>query len=151
MSGNKGKSMIFNFKTTLVFYLICLLLFVPLGQAQLQTPLPVRMAPIENATCTSLRTKSDTSFSPGNSTFTAASLSPDGKSVATASNDGTVVVKNLETGNEIKIKHEGTVISASFSPDGKSVITASLDGTAIVKNLETGNEIKIERNCSHLS
>ena len=146
MSGNKGKSMIFNFKTTLVFYLICLLLFVPLGQAQLQTPLPVRMAPIENATCTSLRTKSDTSFSPGNSTFTAASLSPDGKSVATASNDGTVVVKNLETGNEIKIKHNGAVRSAFFSPDGKSVVTASEDATAIVKNLETGNEIKIKHN-----
>ncbi|MFA5089198.1 MAG: WD40 repeat domain-containing protein, partial [Candidatus Omnitrophota bacterium] len=69
--------------------------------------------------------------------------SPDGKTIVTASWDGTAKVWDAKTGNLIKTLtgHKGTVTGASYSPDGKTIVTASLDGKAKVWDAQTGNPI----------
>ncbi|TBR60487.1 hypothetical protein B4U84_06405 [Westiellopsis prolifica IICB1] len=64
------------------------------------------------------------------------SFSPDGKNIATTSNDTTARLWNLN-GQQITefIGHLGSVTSVNFSPDGKNIVTASLDGTARLWNL----------------
>ncbi|WP_026734397.1 eIF2A-related protein [Fischerella sp. PCC 9605] len=64
------------------------------------------------------------------------SFSPDGKTIATASVDGTARLWNLngELIKEFK-KHQSSVNSVSFSPDGKTIATASVDGTARLWNI----------------
>ncbi|WP_437949286.1 hypothetical protein WME98_53505 [Sorangium sp. So ce296] len=66
--------------------------------------------------------------------LTAASWSPDGKRVLTASEDGTARVWRADgTGQPVSLKgHGAAVLSAAWSPDGERVLTASEDGTARV-------------------
>ncbi|MGV0105171.1 hypothetical protein NSTCB13_03883 [Nostoc sp. DSM 114160] len=65
------------------------------------------------------------------------SFSPDGKTIATASFDGTARLWNLQGQQIQEFKgHQGEVNSVSFSPDGKTIATASLDGTARLWNLQ---------------
>ncbi|MEM9244127.1 MAG: hypothetical protein AAGA67_00075 [Cyanobacteria bacterium P01_F01_bin.153] len=75
-------------------------------------------------------------------TVLSASFSPDGKTILTASHDGTAKLWDLE-GQEIQSLngHQDWVLSASFSPDGKTILTASEDGTAKLWDRE-GNEIQ---------
>ncbi|MBD1861499.1 MULTISPECIES: WD40 repeat domain-containing protein [Trichocoleus] len=70
------------------------------------------------------------------------SFSPDGKTIASASDDNTIKLWNLQ-GQEIKsLKgHNGYVLSVSFSPDGKTIASASGDNTIKLWNLQ-GQEIK---------
>ena len=71
----------------------------------------------------------------------AATFSPDGGRVVTASSDGTAMVWDAQTGrNLLTFKgHGGIVTSAVFSPDGKQIVTASWDGKAKVWDAQTGN------------
>ncbi len=70
------------------------------------------------------------------------SWSPDGKRVATGSEDGTARVMETETGKEVaRLAHGGRVFSVSWSPDGKRVATGSEDKTARVMEAETGKEV----------
>ncbi|MEB3830402.1 AAA-like domain-containing protein, partial [Phormidium sp. CCY1219] len=64
---------------------------------------------------------------------TSVSFSPDGKTLATASDDCTARVWDL-SGNELaRLEgHSRSVLSVSFSPDGKTLATASGDRTARV-------------------
>ena len=71
------------------------------------------------------------------------SYSPDGKTLASGSSDGTVKLWNRETGEEIDTLsgHQGRVLSVSYSPDGKTLASGGLDGTVKLWNRETGEEI----------
>jgi WD40 repeat protein len=76
------------------------------------------------------------------------SFSPDGKTIATASQD-IVKLWNLE-GRELRTfkGHRSTVSSVSFSPDGKLIATGSHDGTIKLWNLE-GRELRTFKGHSH--
>jgi hypothetical protein len=68
-------------------------------------------------------------------------FSPDGKTLASASNDNTIKLWNLETKKEITTLngHSSSVGSVTFSPDGKTLASAS--NTIKLWNLETKKEI----------
>jgi WD40 repeat protein/class 3 adenylate cyclase len=72
-----------------------------------------------------------------------ASLSPDGKRVVTASEDGTARVWNARTGQPVTppLRHDGPVLFAAFSPDGHQVVTASADDTARVWDASSGEAL----------
>jgi hypothetical protein len=64
----------------------------------------------------------------------AASFSPDGSRIVTASSDTTARVWDARTGEPLAkpFQHQGRVSAASFSPDGSRIVTASFDKTARV-------------------
>jgi WD40 repeat protein/serine/threonine protein kinase len=69
-----------------------------------------------------------------------ASFSPNGRFVATASEDFTAAIWNSEDGRRLGLvmRHGHQVCSVSFSPDSKWMVTASQDQTARVWETETG-------------
>lgn len=69
-----------------------------------------------------------------------AAFSPDGRLVATASEDGTAHTWSPETGQELSafLGHTGPVNSVAFSPDGRLILTASEDRTSRVWDAATG-------------
>ncbi len=73
----------------------------------------------------------------------AASFSPDGRWVVTASADGTARVWDASHGRPVGefLRHEAGVNAASFSPDGRWVVTASADGTARVWEASRGRPV----------
>ena len=75
---------------------------------------------------------------------TCARYSPDGKRLASASNDKTVKVWDVVTGQEtLTLKgHPETVISVAFSPDGTRLTSAGYDGTVKVWDATTGKETR---------
>jgi WD40 repeat protein len=65
------------------------------------------------------------------------SFSPDGKWVATASNEGTADLWDVQGNHLVKVaNHQGIVWDVSFSPNGKFIATASEDGTAKLWDLQ---------------
>ncbi len=69
-------------------------------------------------------------------------FSPDGKYIATASNDGTARVWEAHTGKEVaRMTHDGAVSSIAFSSDGKYVASGSSDKTVRIWEASTGKEI----------
>jgi WD40 repeat protein len=71
---------------------------------------------------------------------TAASFSPDGNRVVTASMNGEAQVWDVQTGAPVGqlMRHDGIITSACFSPDGKRVLTASNDHHAQLWDAQTG-------------
>ena len=59
-------------------------------------------------------------------------FSPDGKTIASASVDGSARLWDVQTGQEIRrfIGHTGEVESVAFSLNGEYILTGSSDGTA---------------------
>jgi WD40 repeat protein len=70
----------------------------------------------------------------------AASFSPDGRRVVTASVDYSARVWDAETGAPLTdpLRHGAGVAAASFSPDGRRDVTGSRQGTARVWDAATG-------------
>jgi dipeptidyl aminopeptidase/acylaminoacyl peptidase len=70
-------------------------------------------------------------------------FSPDGKRVVTASQDGTAIIWDAQTGQPVTepLSHAGSVVSAEFSPDGTRIVTASMDDTARVWDAQTGRKL----------
>jgi WD40 repeat protein len=61
------------------------------------------------------------------------SFSPDGKTIATASADNTVILWDSTGEQKLILRgHKGAVRSVSFSPDGKTIVTGSGDRTVIL-------------------
>jgi WD40 repeat protein len=72
----------------------------------------------------------------------AVAFSPDGKTVASGSNDKTVRLWDVATGEEKqKLEgHDDSVSAVAFSPDGKTVASGSWDNTVRVWDATTGEE-----------
>ncbi|MCZ8249830.1 hypothetical protein [Microcystis sp. LE19-195.1E] len=79
-----------------------------------------------------------------NSNVNSVSFSSDGKTLATGSDDKTIKLWNVQTGQEIRTLtgHNGIVNSVSFSSDGKTLATGSDDKTIKLWNVQTGKEIR---------
>ena len=75
----------------------------------------------------------------------AAAFSPDGRRIATASDDTTVRIWDPSTGLELMQLdgHEDVVQSVAFSSDGERIVTASADKTARIWEAQTGREVKL--------
>ncbi|MFM6628134.1 MAG: WD40 repeat domain-containing protein, partial [Microcystis panniformis] len=78
---------------------------------------------------------------------TSVNFSRDGKTLVSGSNDKTIKLWNVETGQEIRTLkgHDDFVQSVNFSPDGKTLVNGSWDNTIKLWNVETGKEIRTLR------
>ncbi|MBE9071761.1 WD40 repeat domain-containing protein [Microcystis sp. LEGE 08355] len=70
-------------------------------------------------------------------------FSCDGKTLVSGSDDKTIKLWNVETGQEIRTLkgHNGPVYSVNFSPDGKTLVSGSDDKTIKLWNVEKPQEI----------
>lgn len=75
--------------------------------------------------------------------ITAATFSPDGTTIVTASKDGTARIWDAASGRmrHLLSGHDWHVTGAAFSPDGRRVLTAASDMTARIWEAATGREM----------
>ncbi len=76
--------------------------------------------------------------------FWSVAISPDGQTLVGGSNDDTIKIWNLTTGNLIRTLsgHSDNVLSVAISPDGQTLVSGSWDDTIKIWNLATGNLIR---------
>ena len=69
---------------------------------------------------------------------------PDGKTIASGDNDGTLLLWDTATGNIVQTftGHDYTVNSVAFSPDGRMLLSGSYDQTVRLWDVATGKEIR---------
>jgi hypothetical protein len=71
-------------------------------------------------------------------------VSPDGKRIAFALQNGSIQLRDTQTGNAVLapiVGHMKRVIFVSFSPDGERIVSASGDKTIRIWSTETGNMV----------
>ena len=76
------------------------------------------------------------------SSVNAVAFSPDRKRLASGSDDGTILLWDLETGSQLRAfaGHAAPVMSVLFSPDGKIIASMANNGSVIVWDLRTGEK-----------
>ena len=74
----------------------------------------------------------------------AADLAPDGKTLATASYDRTLIVWDLSRGEQVRTlkDHTDAVYAVAFAPDGKTLASAGADRTVKLWDLATGKRLR---------
>jgi WD40 repeat protein/serine/threonine protein kinase len=84
-----------------------------------------------------------TSLLAENGTVRSVAFSPDGRRIASAHDDGSVVLWDPRTGQEIRslTGHLGRVSSVTFDDDGGRLISGGFDGTVRVWDANTGQQI----------
>lgn len=70
--------------------------------------------------------------------------SPDGRTLASASNDLTVRLWDAKSGKELEVLvgHADRIDAVAFSPDGKTLASASLDGTIKLWDVASASELR---------
>jgi WD40 repeat protein len=70
-------------------------------------------------------------------------ITPDGKNIVSCSEDQTIKIWNLETGELEKtlIGHLGKVLSIAITSDGEKIVSCSYDGSIKFWSLKTGKEL----------
>jgi uncharacterized protein (TIGR03067 family) len=76
----------------------------------------------------------------------AVAFSPDGKRVAAACDDGSVLIRDAETGKALRApghgRGHGALAAVAFSPDGKLVAAGGADKTVWLWDVATGKEVR---------
>jgi WD40 repeat protein/serine/threonine protein kinase len=74
-------------------------------------------------------------------------LSPDGQHVASGSNDRTVRIWDVQSGQNTSVLygHETYVRAVAWAPDGKRLASADTDGKTIVWDIQTGAKTKVHQ------
>ena len=74
----------------------------------------------------------------------AVAISPDGQKITSGSDDQSIKIWNLNTGQALRTLkgHSSWVYSVAISPDGQSLVSGSKDQTIKVWNLNTGEELR---------
>lgn len=82
---------------------------------------------------------------------TSTSVSPDGKRILIATEDGIVRLWDAQTGNQTAVLrgHQGRVTANAFSKDGSRVATAASDRTVRAWDAATGAELFVLRGYEH--
>ena len=72
----------------------------------------------------------------------AVALSANGRRAVTASSDGLVTVRNLDTGEILRTwQHQDSIVAAAASRDGRRLVTVSWDGVVAVWNTQNGKRL----------
>lgn len=73
----------------------------------------------------------------------AACLSPQGTAMAGSTDDGAIIIWNLNTGEQVSrgIAHGSRVIALAFSPDGTRLATCGVDGWVRIWSVDPGHDL----------